>query len=104
MRGPPRDFWALGMTLCEVLTGQHPFKDGRGNTLRDQNAIRDAITMGKIDLSMVTDERWNLLCRGLLVHQPEDRWGATHVRAWLDGASPAVSANRVDNIDSAHQV
>jgi hypothetical protein len=102
--GAPRDWWALGMTLCEVLTGQHPFKDGRGNTLHDQSAIRDAITMGQIDLSMVTDARWNLLCRGLLVHQPDDRWGATQIRAWLAGDSPTVAANRVDGTQPGHQI
>ncbi len=92
--GAPRDWWALGMTLCEVITGQHPFKDGRGRTLHDENAIRHAITMGAIDLSMVTDSRWNLLCRGLLTHQPQDRWGARQVRAWLSGDSPAVVTRR----------
>jgi serine/threonine protein kinase len=102
--GAPRDWWALGMTLCEVLTGQHPFKDGRGNTLRDQNAIRDAITMGKIDLSMITDARWNLLCRGLLVHQPGDRWGPTQIRAWLAGDSPTVADNRIDDKQPGHQI
>jgi Protein kinase domain len=92
--GPPRDWWALGMTVCEVLTGQHPFKDSRGHTLRDENMIRHAITMGAIDLSMITDARWNLLCRGLLAHNPDDRWGAAQVRAWLAGESPAVSTHR----------
>lgn len=92
--GAPRDWWALGMTICEVLTGQHPFKDGSGNTLRDENMIRHAITMGAIDLSMVNDSRWNLLCRGLLAHDPRDRWGATQVRAWLAGESPAVATHR----------
>lgn len=92
--GAPRDWWALGMMLCEVLTGQHPFKDGRGHTLHDENAIRHAITMGNIDLSTVTDQRWNLLCRGLLTHRPHDRWGAPQVREWLRGESPPVAAHR----------
>ena len=92
--GAPRDWWALGMTICEVLTGQHPFKDSRGHTLRDENMIRHAITMGAIDLSMITDSRWNLLCRGLLAHNPDDRWGAAQVRAWLAGDSPAVATHQ----------
>lgn len=94
--GAPRDWWALGMTLCEVLTGQHPFKDGRGNTLHDENAIRHAITMGTIDLSMITDARWNLLCRGLLTHDPAHRWGASQIRQWLAGESPHVATHRIN--------
>lgn len=92
--GKSRDWWALGMTLCEVLSGQHPFKDGRGQPLSDENAIRHAITMGAIDLTMIGDQRWNLLCRGLLVHDPADRWGAPQVRAWLAGESPPVAVSR----------
>jgi serine/threonine protein kinase len=92
--GAARDWWALGMTLCEVLTGVHPFKDSRGNPLRDENMIRHAITMGSIDLAMVTDEHWNLLCRGLLTHDPDQRWAAPQVRAWLAGDSPPVAAHR----------
>ncbi|EHB48666.1 serine/threonine protein kinase [Mycolicibacterium rhodesiae JS60] len=92
--GASRDWWALGMTICEVLTGQHPFKDRRGHTLRDENMIRHAITMGVIDMSMITDSRWNLLCRGLLAHNPDDRWCATQVRAWLAGDSPAVATHQ----------
>ena len=88
--GRARDWWALGMTMCEVLTGQHPFKDSAGNELRDEGRVRQAITMGEIDLSCVTDERWNLLCRGLLTHHPDDRWGSRQVRAWLAGDTPAV--------------
>lgn len=88
--GRARDWWALGMTMCEVLTGQHPFKDSAGNELRDEGRIRQAITMGEIDLSIITDDRWNLLCRGLLSHHPDDRWGSRQVRAWLAGESPAV--------------
>ena len=88
--GRARDWWALGMTMCEVLTGQHPFKDSSGNPLSDHGRIRTAIVMGEIDLSIVADERWNLLCRGLLTHHPRDRWGADQVRAWLDGETPKV--------------
>ena len=88
--GRARDWWALGMTMCEVLTGQHPFKDSAGNELRDEGRIRQAITMGEIDLSIITDDRWNLLSRGLLSHHPDDRWGSRQVRAWLAGESPAV--------------
>lgn len=92
--GAPRDWWALGMTLCEVLTGQHPFKDGAGHTLHDENRIRHAITMGAIDVSVVNDPRWNLLLRGLLAHRPEDRWGAPQIRQWLNGESPLVADYR----------
>ncbi|MCK0177627.1 protein kinase [Mycolicibacterium sp. F2034L] len=98
--GESRDWWAVGMMMCEVLTGQHPFKDGRGRPLRDDNAIRHAITMGDIDLSAVADERWNLLCRGLVVHNPADRWRAPQIRAWLNGDSPAVASTRPTQLPS----
>lgn len=102
--GAARDWWALGMTLCEVLTGVHPFKDSRGNPLRDENMIRHAITMGSIDLTMITDERWNLLCHGLLTHDPDHRWAAPQVRAWLAGDSPPVAAHRPQHGLSEHAV
>ncbi|MGA5541351.1 protein kinase domain-containing protein [Mycobacterium sp. NPDC051198] len=92
--GRARDWWALGMTMCEVLTGQHPFKDSAGNPLSDHGRINTAIVMGEFDLSIVTDERWNMLCRGLLTHHPDDRWGARQVRAWLAGETPAVASMR----------
>ncbi|WNG81150.1 protein kinase [Mycobacterium sp. ITM-2016-00316] len=92
--GRARDWWALGMTMCEVLTGQHPFKDSAGNPLRDHGRIGNAIALGDIDLSIVTDDRWNLLCRGLLTHHPDDRWGASQVRSWLAGETPSVVSRR----------
>jgi serine/threonine protein kinase len=90
---PPRDWWALGMMTAELLTGQHPFADAQGVMFSDA-AVRDVVTLGRIDLSAVTDPRWNLLCRGLLVHDPDLRWGAGEVKSWLAGATPSVAAPR----------
>jgi serine/threonine protein kinase len=78
-----RDWWALGLIICELLTGKHPFE---GMTTQ---AIAGAVQR-PIDVRGVTDPRLQLLCRGLLTRLREDRWGATQVMAWLAGASPEV--------------
>jgi eukaryotic-like serine/threonine-protein kinase len=65
--------------VLEAAVGQHPFAE---LTTRE---IMYQLTMlsDPVDVSEVGDERWELLCRGLLTKDRERRWGAEQVEAWL---------------------
>ncbi|MFI0480904.1 serine/threonine-protein kinase [Actinomadura sp. 9N215] len=79
-----RDWWSLGMIVRELALGEPPFPD------LVPEAVMLHLASRPIDVSGVEDERLRLLCRGLLVRDPEDRWGGPEVAEWLSGGSPAV--------------
>ncbi len=87
--GPPSDWWSLGITLAEILAGRHPFAQA-GGELAPEVQINEELATRPVDLSGVEDERFRLLCRGLLTRDPEHRWGAAEVAVWRDGGSPPV--------------
>lgn len=90
------DWWSLGMTIVELLTGRHPF-DG----LSDAVITHRLVTAG-IDLSGVSDPDWRKLCRGLLLRDPQRRWGAAEVRRWLDGDVSLVAPQDDTPAQAAH--
>ncbi len=73
------DWWSLGMVLLEALRGRHPFEG-----LSEQIALHQLATQA-VEVSGVVDARWRMLCRGLLLRNPAQRWGAEEVRRWLAG-------------------
>lgn len=77
--GKPTDYWALGMMLVEALSGRHPFEG------LSEAVIAHALVTRPIDVSGVTDARWQQLCRGLLARDPKSRWGASEITRWLAG-------------------
>ncbi|MBS1838435.1 MAG: serine/threonine-protein kinase, partial [Actinobacteria bacterium] len=81
---PAGDWWSLGIIVVELYTGRHPFADFSNATILTHLIARD------LDLSGVDDERWRLLCAGLLDRDAGTRWGADQVNDWLAGGSPAV--------------
>jgi hypothetical protein len=104
--GKPTDYWALGMILLEALGGRHPFEG-----LSDHVVAHWLVTR-PIDVSTVTDPRWQRLCRGLLTRDPKARWGADQIERWLAGddslaiaderaapAAGAVSPYRVGDME-----
>ena len=80
-----RDWWALGMIARELLTGVRPFGE------MTDAAIHQALMLRPVDLGDIADPRARLLCRGLLLRDPHDRWGEEQVREWLAGGTPAVA-------------
>jgi eukaryotic-like serine/threonine-protein kinase len=84
-----RDWWALGMIARELLTGVRPFEE------MTESAIHQALLLRPVDLGDIDDPRARLLCRGLLLRDPSDRWEAWQVREWLAGGTPPVAEESV---------
>jgi len=80
-----RDWWALGMIVRDLLTGSRAFTD------MTEAGIVQSLGLRPVDLGAVTDPRAHLLCRGLLLRDPVQRWGARQVSEWLAGGTPAVA-------------
>jgi hypothetical protein len=80
-----RDWWALGMIVRDLLTGSRAFTD------MTEAGIVQSLGLRPVDLGAVTDPRAHLLCRGLLLRDPAQRWGAEQVSDWLAGGTPAVA-------------
>jgi tRNA A-37 threonylcarbamoyl transferase component Bud32 len=83
-----RDWWSLGVIVHELATGKRPFEG------LSEHPIMMQLARHAFPVDDVEDPRIRLLCRGLLVHDFESRWGLKQVQQWLDGESPAVPRNR----------
>lgn len=70
------DYWALGMIVLEGLVGTHPFAG------LSEAVILHHLTTRNIDLSGATDARFRKLLRGLLLRDPQQRWGSDEVARW----------------------
>jgi len=80
------DYWSLGMIVAGACCGRHPLAD-----LSDERAVSHWLTTRPIDLSGIKDSRWQNLCRGLLLRDPQQRWGAEQVSRWLNGDATLVA-------------
>lgn len=83
-----RDWWSLGVMVHELATGKRPFEG------LSEHPIMMQLSRHAFPVEDVTDPRLRLLCRGLLVHDFESRWGLAQVQQWLAGQSPAVPQHR----------
>ncbi len=72
------DYWSLGMLLVEALTGRHPFAGLSAVVILYQ------LTARAVPLDGVA-EPWRTLCRGLVLRDPERRWGSGEIQRWLAG-------------------
>ncbi len=73
------DYWALGMLVLEMATGAHPFRG------LSEAVILHQLTTRAVSVSEVADARLRLLLRGLLLRDPDRRWGDAELARWLAG-------------------
>ncbi len=84
---PQFDWWSLGMTAAELLTGRHPF------TGLSEAEVEASLRRGDpVDLQAIwatpqlrRPVDWARLCRGLLQFKRERRWGANETARLLAG-------------------
>ena len=87
---PAWDWWSLGIICAELAGGRHPFAQADGTMVPAAQIRRHFAAQRPVPLEHLADPRERLLCRGLLIADREQRWGAREVRAWLAGESPEV--------------
>jgi hypothetical protein len=79
------DWWSLGMTLLEFLTGGNPYEDVRSD------AVLALVASKPVFVPEDLPPRRRLLLKGLLTRNMDARWGAAQVRQWLEGGEPEES-------------
>lgn len=89
------DYFSLGMTLLHAAGGRPRYllHAGGGPLMPYETLLDDfyeTIALSNVQIPEELPARVRLLLRGLLLAQPEYRWGAQEVEEWLAGEEPAV--------------
>ncbi len=72
------DWWALGMIALEAASGRYPFAG------LSEQVINHRLATAPVDVRGVFDDDLRKLCRGLLLRDPQRRWGRDEVARWLN--------------------
>ena len=71
------DLWSLGVILHEKIYGKCPFE-------YEKNEFgKYKVNFSKLNVSESNDVEYNELLKGLLVTEPDKRWGIKEVKDWL---------------------
>ena len=73
------DYWALGVIVLEGALGRHPFAG-----LSEAVILHHLATRG-LDATSIADASLRQLARGLLLRDPNQRWGAGELARWQSG-------------------
>lgn len=77
--GKEVDYWALGMILLELASGDNIFKE------LDENYIAYAISTKNVPIPKDIESDFAYLLKGLLTRDPDNRWGHSEIVRWLKG-------------------
>ncbi|OPY55846.1 MAG: Serine/threonine-protein kinase PrkC [Pelotomaculum sp. PtaU1.Bin035] len=83
------DYYALGITLMYLLTGESPFKG------LNEQMIMHIHTSRKIHPPRDCSGRFKNLLEGLLTKIRENRWGYGQVQRWLNGENVTVVSDQL---------
>ena len=98
--GEPRDYWALGLTIAMLATGDVPYAGINDHGILDQHHNRVPPPI----VESMPSGRVRQLCRGLTRYNPEARWSSHEVRGWLNGADPDVAPEGTAELAAANRV
>ena len=92
------DYWSLGMIMFEMLIGRHPFSKLGEHAIASALVTSSTGTESTLPFDMIVDLKWQTLCRGLLIRDPQQRWGADEVRRWLQGEESLTIRTKKKNV------
>ena len=98
--GEPRDYWALGLTIAMLATGDVPYAGVNDHGILDQHHNRVPPPI----VESIAEGRIKQLCRGLTRYNPDARWTSHEVRGWVNGADPDVAPEGTSELVAARRV
>lgn len=81
------DYYALGITMLWLVTGEDPFEG------MSEQQIMFIHSTEKIELPTACSQRFQILLRGLLTKERKNRWGFSQIQRWLAGEDVPLTAD-----------